>query len=210
MWAWSTTEVQTIAIVIQTMVFGLQTVVLAETLSTVKKQAIAADAQAHASENQADMAIQQTYANIAQADLTMRPLITLEPTNPRHAQEEILDLRLRNDGLGPAFEVRAFLEERTIESRMFARVDLLLFEDSLGTNRETTTSFTASKLVFQNLVVEYRSSMRSLYETRFVFGENDGMYYQSTRLKEQPYATLADERFQSLFTTPAPRTRHPR
>ena len=48
--------------------------------------------------------------------------------------------------------------------------------------------------------------MRSLYETRFVFGENDGLYHQSTRLKEQPYAALADERFRTPFTA----AHHPR
>ena len=200
---WSTATVQTVIFGVQTIVFTLQTVVLTKTLSTVRKQAIAADAQAHASENQADMAIQQTYANIAQADQTMRPLITLEQTNAYPGQEQILDLRLRNDGLGPAFEIRAFREERTVDARTFPRVDLLLAEDSLGTDKEMTTALLRSELVFQNLVVEYRSSMRSLYETRFVFGEN-GLYYQSTRLKEQPYAALADERFRSLFAAPTP------
>ena len=168
MWIWSTATVQTVIFSIQTIVFTLQTVVLTKTLSTVKKQAIAADAQANASENQADMAIQQTYANIAKADQTMRPLITLEPNEPLPGQERILDdfngqrkldqlaLRLRNDGLGPAFEIRAFLEERTVDAHTFARVDLLLTEDSLGTDKEMTTSLVRSELVFQNLVVEYR------------------------------------------------------
>jgi hypothetical protein len=200
---WSTAEVQTLVMFAQTFVFTLQTVVLIITLLAVRKQATAADAQANAAENQANMAIQQTFANVAQADQAMRPLITLEPMNPRYAEEEVLDLRLRNDGLGPAFEIHAFLEERTIDRRTFPLVNLLLFEDSLGTDKAMTTSFTASKLVFQNLVVEYRSSMRALYETRFIFGENDGMYYQSTRLKEQPYAALADERFKSMFTAPS-------
>jgi hypothetical protein len=198
MWNLSATQIQAIAIVAQTLVFGLQTVVLIKTLSVVRKQATAADAQAVAAGNQANMAIKQVYANLAQADQSVRPLLTLEPINPRYREDDVLELCVRNDGLGPAFQIRAFLEEKVVDGKTFDRKLIQLFIGFLGVGKSTQLSVAARRLVFQDLVIEYHSAMRSTFATRYTFGD-DGEYHLSEQLKEQPYATLADEQFRSLL-----------
>lgn len=194
---WSTVQIQTVAIVAQTLVFALQTVVLSKTLSAVKKQATAANAQANAAENQANVSIQQVYANMAQADEALRPLLSLENTDGRLQQNDGSMMTLRNNGLGPALRIRAFLEEKAYVERQFERYDIPLLIDFLG--KGNSTEFWLPVSPAQNLVIEYESTMRSIYETRYAFGE-DGDYHQTTFLKKRPYDDLATIPFKSYFS----------
>jgi hypothetical protein len=192
------TAIQTVAIVAQTLVFGLQTGVLIQTLSAVKKQAAASDAQAIAAHNQAEMAVKQMYANIAQADQTVRPLISVREL--ARGSDSNLELLLNNDGLGPAFQINAFFEEKVFEDGRLAapRRNFTLLATSLGVGGETKLVASERILAVQDLVIEYESAMHSMYETRYV-SSSDYHNHQSQGLKRQPYASLVDVRFRSLL-----------
>jgi hypothetical protein len=191
------TAIQTWAIVVQTAVFFSQTVVLGKTLATVAEQTSAAKAQKEAAENQANMAIKQLYANIAQADNAVRPLVNISGGLPDATH--MMYFKIQNDGLGPALNIRAYLDERAFVEKTLPRIPVPLPISFLGVGQEAQLTVREQKLALQNLVIEYASTMNSTYETRYAFGD-DGEYHQTERLREQPYEALADEQFRSLFS----------
>jgi hypothetical protein len=193
------TAIQTWAIVLQTGVFALQTGVLIKTLSAVRKQATASNAEAAAATNQANMTIKQLYASIAQADFAARPLLSLVWQEKPYGH--FMDVEVRNDGLGPAFNIAVFFEENVIDEQTFSRIAIPLSIEFLGVGKTTTFSVSLKKLAFQNLVVEYHSALNSTFETRLAFATDGEHHYQTERLREQSYAALADEEFRSLFSS---------
>jgi hypothetical protein len=146
------------------------------------------------------MTVQQLYANMAQADNAMRPLVTVEVIKIER-ETGLLHLRLRNDGLGPAFGMSCRFDEASFPEKRLKARSLSIPTDHLGTEKETLLAIAERTLVLQNLVVEYTSAMNSRFETRFKFPTDVGSeYMQTVRLIEQPYAELASTVFKSYFT----------
>jgi hypothetical protein len=148
------------------------------------------------------MSLKLLMASLGGTDNQILPLIDLtietQKGGERDSFGQFLDTvgfiaTIRSRGLGPALFMSAYLEARidTVSGKTYERKELELDTTFLAVDGETTLRVPFA-FVFQPLVVEYSSAMKTVWQTRLEHGD---LIKQSNKMIHCEYLSLADEKF---------------